>query len=69
MKNRVAVVFGSNAIRKGLRSPQANVSWHFSPALVRPVTLHRAVPAPWNGFDAGMAPVAVMRRILPSRTF
>ena len=68
MKKRVPAAFGSNANRNGFRRPQANVSWHLLPAVVCPVTLQRAVPAPWKGFDAGMPPVLVMRRIFPTST-
>ena len=66
MKKRVPVVFGSNAIRNGLRRPHAKVSWHLLPAVVLPVTLQRAVPAPWKGLVGGMPPVLVMRRIFPT---
>ena len=58
MKNRVPASFGSMAKRKGLRSPQAKVSWHLLPGVVCPVTLQRAVPAPWKGLLAGMPPVS-----------
>ncbi len=68
MKKRVPAAFGSNAIRNGLRRPQAKVSWHFVPAVVRPVTLQRAVPAPTNGLPGGMPPVLVIRRIFPMST-
>ncbi len=68
MKKRVDAAFGSNARRNGLRRPQANVSWHLLPAVVDPVTLQRAVPAPWKGFVGGMPPVLVMRRTLPVKT-
>jgi hypothetical protein len=68
MKKRVPAALGSNAMRNGLRSPQAKVSWHRLPAVVPPVTLQRAVPAPWNGFEGGIPPSLVMRRILPVST-
>ena len=64
MKKRVAGALGSNAIRNGLRSPHAKVSWHLFPAVVRPVTLQRAVPAPWNGLVGGMPPVLVIAQDL-----
>ncbi len=66
MKKLVPPALGSKAIRNGLRSPQANVSWHLVPAVVRPVRLQRAVPAPWNGLLGGIPPVLVIRRILPT---
>ena len=66
MKKLVPAAFGSNANRKGFRRPQANVSWHFVPAVVRPVTLQRAVPAPTKGLSGGMPPVLVIRRIFPT---
>ena len=55
MKKRVPAAFGSNAIRNGLRRPQAKVSWHLLPGVVRPVALQRAVPAPRNGLLGGIA--------------
>ena len=69
MKKCVPLVFGSKAMRNGLRSPHANVSWHFLPGAVRPLVLQRALSVPRNGFDGGMPPVDVMRRIFPTRTF
>ena len=66
MKKCVPLVFGSKAMRNGLRSPHANVSWHFLPGAVRPLVLQRALSVPRNGFDGGMPPVDVMRRIFPS---
>ena len=69
MKKRVAATLGSKFMRKGLRSPQAKVSWQRVPAVVLPATLQRAVPAPWKGLPAGMPPVSVMRRILPIITW
>ncbi len=67
MKKRVVAVLGSKANRNGFRRPQAKVSWHLLPAVVLPLTLQRAVPAPWNGFSTGIPPVLVMRRIFPTR--
>src|SRR6185295_3238852 len=64
-KKRVLAGFGSNARRNGLRCPQEKVSWHLLPAVVPPVTLQRAVPAPWNGLPAGIPPSLVIRSTLP----
>src|SRR5687768_10491847 len=68
MKNRVPEAFGSNAIRYGFRSPDANVSWQRIPGPVRPVTLQRAVPVPWQGLDGGISPLGMIRRIFAQRT-
>ena len=67
-KKRVVGDPGSKAIRKGLRNPQAKVSWQMLPGVVLPVTLQRDVPGPWKGLVAGMFPSVVMRRIFPMRT-
>ncbi len=38
------------------------------PGVVLPVTLQRAVPAPWKGLLAGIWPSAVILRIFPIST-
>ena len=48
---------------------QLGPNCRFVPADVTPVTLQRAVPAPWNGFDGGIPPALVIRRTFPTRTF
>ena len=50
--------FGSKAKRKGLRRPEANVSWHFLPMSVRPVRLQRALSCARIRVGSGDAAVA-----------
>ena len=50
------------------RKPQANASWQIVPGADGPV-LQRAVPAPWNGFVAGIEPSRPIRMIFPFSTF